>query len=92
VVWGRVTGTLEGDQLGLPATGAALDFPIVFVCTFRGDLLALDRGYYDLDLVYRQAGAERPSDRAADFVRRFEEAHAAKNGAALASLLHPDAR
>ena len=96
VVWGRITGTLLGDQLGLPATGAALDFPIVFVCNFRDGLLARDRGFFDLDLVYRQAGVkaapEEDAEReASDFVERFSRAHKERTGAALAALFHPDA-
>lgn len=56
VAWGRMTGTVAGDLMGLPSRrGNRVDVPVVFVCTFRDGQLISDRGYFDTNLLYEQA-------------------------------------
>jgi steroid delta-isomerase-like uncharacterized protein len=57
VVWGRMTGTLGDNFLGLPSKpGSRIDVPVTFVCTFRDGLLLRDCGYFDTLTLRQQAG------------------------------------
>ena len=57
VVWGRMTGTVGDDLLGLPtAAGSRIDVPVTFVCTFCDGQLTSDTGYFDTRILHRQAG------------------------------------
>lgn len=72
VVWGRMTGTVGNDLLGLPTTaGNRIDVPVTFVCTFRDGQLVSDSGYFDTRLLHRQAGAHAADSAAAPDVDAF---------------------
>ncbi|MDV3126727.1 nuclear transport factor 2 family protein [Mycobacterium sp. 21AC1] len=69
VVWGRMTGTVGTELLGVATTpGSRLDVPVTFVCTFRDGQLISDTGYYDTRVLHEQAGVRlaetqpRPSE------------------------------
>ncbi|MDD7812265.1 nuclear transport factor 2 family protein [Mycobacterium sp. CSUR Q5927] len=60
VVWGRMTGTVGDDLLGLATnSGSRIDVPVTFVCTFRGGQLISDCGYFDTRLLHHQVGLAR---------------------------------
>ncbi|WP_166906274.1 nuclear transport factor 2 family protein [Mycobacterium sp. DL440] len=62
VVWGRMTGTVGDELLGLPTTaGSRIDIPVTFVCTFHDGQLVSDTGYFDTRRLHQQAGV-RSSD------------------------------
>lgn len=52
-------GTHVGDFLGIPATGKAIVQPFVVVVSFRDQLMAGERFYYDLASLVRQLGRDR---------------------------------
>lgn len=57
VVWGRMTGTVGANLLGLTTNpGSRIDVPVTFVCTFRGGQLTSDCGYFDTRILHRQVG------------------------------------
>jgi hypothetical protein len=62
---GRITGTADGDMLGVPMNGGALDFPFTAVITLRDGLMEGEHIWYDLDLFCEQAGADVAAVRAA---------------------------
>lgn len=69
VVWGRMTGTVGDDLLGLPTTaGNRIDVPVTFVCTFRDGQLVSDVGYFDTDLLRLQAGVRTADTEFESFV------------------------
>lgn len=69
VAWGRMTGTVGDDLLGLPtAAGSRIDVPVTFVCTFRDGQLVSDVGYFDPELLRRQAGVRAAGSDAESFV------------------------
>jgi steroid delta-isomerase-like uncharacterized protein len=92
-VWGRFGGTLEGELQGLPASGQRIEVPVVFMVTFKDGLIVEDVGYFDVRTLAEQAGAPpvhaAALARAADWVRRFEEAWADPTPDRLADLVHP---
>lgn len=60
VVWGRMTGTVGANLLGLAThRGSRIDVPVAFVCTFRDGQLASDCGYFDTRILHRQVGLAR---------------------------------
>lgn len=73
VAWGRMTGTTTGELMGLPSKpNNQLDMPVVFVCTFRDGQLISDRGYFDTNLLYQQAGITTALDSSmTDFVDKW---------------------
>jgi steroid delta-isomerase-like uncharacterized protein len=54
----RYQGTHKGDFLGYPASGRPVDFPLAVIITFRDNLLAGERFYYDVATLLRQIGAD----------------------------------
>lgn len=57
VVWGRMTGTVGNNLLGLTTNhGSRFDVPVTFVCTFRGGQLTSDCGYFDTRILRHQVG------------------------------------
>ncbi|MCV7386987.1 nuclear transport factor 2 family protein [Mycobacterium porcinum] len=69
VVWGRMTGTVGDDLVGLPTTaGSRIDVPVTFVCTFRDGQLFSDVGYFDTELLRRQAGVREAGSDVESFV------------------------
>ncbi|MFV1357028.1 nuclear transport factor 2 family protein [Mycolicibacterium fortuitum] len=82
VVWGRMTGTVSDDLLGLPATaGNHIDIPVTFVCTFHDGQLASDTGYFDTQLLYQQAGVPATEPDILTFVAGWEQFWAAPGDA-----------
>jgi steroid delta-isomerase-like uncharacterized protein len=86
VVWGRFSGTVEGEFMGLPATGRRIEVPVTFVCTFEHGLLKSDVGYFDAGRRFEQAGVEPPTPAAA-FVERFADAWSAPTPERLVALV-----
>lgn len=58
-VEGRFRGTHRGPWRGLPATGRAIDFPLIIVFVFDGERMVCERTYFDLGTVLRQLGVAR---------------------------------
>lgn len=74
VVWGRMTGTVGDDLVGLPTTaGSRIDVPVTFVCTFRDGQLLSDVGYFDTELLRRQAGVREAGSDVESFVAGWAE-------------------
>ena len=65
VQFGRLTGRVEGELLGVRAEGGELDLPFVAVNRFRGSAMAAEHVFYDLELFCRQAGLDLAAVRAA---------------------------
>ena len=59
VVEGDFRGTHLGTWRGLPATGRAIDFPLIIVFEFEADRLICERTYFDLGTALRQLGVAR---------------------------------
>jgi hypothetical protein len=62
---GRLTGRVTGELLGVPAKGGDLDLDFVTVNRFRGDAMAGEHLFYDLNLFCEQAGLDVAAVRAA---------------------------
>jgi hypothetical protein len=58
VQFGRLTGRVQGDLLGVPAKGGDLDVPFVAVNRFRGAEMLAEHVYYELDAFCQQAGLD----------------------------------
>ena len=52
----RVTGTHEGEWLGVPATGRQLNVRVGCLYEFDGDRLVCERVYFDVATILRQMG------------------------------------
>ena len=65
VQFGRLTGRVEGELLGVPAAGGDLDLPFVAVNRFRGSAMAGEHVFYDLGLFCQQAGLDLAAVRTA---------------------------
>ena len=59
IVEGDFRGTHQGLWRGLPATGRAVDFPVIIVFEFEGDRMVCERTYFDLGTPLRQLGVAR---------------------------------
>jgi steroid delta-isomerase-like uncharacterized protein len=59
IVEGRFTGTHSGSWRGLPATGRAVDFPLIIVFQFEGERMVCEKTYFDLGTPLRQLGVAR---------------------------------
>ncbi len=55
-VEGRFRGTHRGEWRGIPATGRAIDFPLIIVFMFEDDRMVCERTYFDLLTILRQLG------------------------------------
>jgi steroid delta-isomerase-like uncharacterized protein len=53
----RYQGIHKGEFLGHAASGKRVDFPLAVIITFRDNLLAGERFYYDVNSLLRQIGA-----------------------------------
>ncbi|BDY26663.1 nuclear transport factor 2 family protein [Mycolicibacterium mageritense] len=83
VVWGRMTGTVGSELLGLPTVpGSRIDVPVTFVCTFRNGQLISDVGYFDTRLLHQQAGVHTSDSTIRSFVAGWEQFWAAPEDAA----------
>ncbi len=56
VAWGTFRGTVQGEFMGLPATGRTLALPVVAVNTFKDGLMLGEHLYFDLATLAEQAG------------------------------------
>jgi steroid delta-isomerase-like uncharacterized protein len=52
----RMTGTQQGDFVGIPATGRSFDVRVASLYEFEEDQLVCERVYYDLADILRQLG------------------------------------
>ena len=52
----RMTGTQQGDFVGIPATGRSFDTRVASLYEFEEDQLVCERVYYDLADILRQLG------------------------------------
>ena len=59
VVEGVFRGTHQGTWRGLPATGRAVQFPMLIVFPFEGERMMGERIYFDLSTALRQLGVAR---------------------------------
>jgi len=59
IVEGDFRGTHLGTWRGLPATGRAIDFPLIIVFEFENERLVCERTYFDLGTPLRQLGVAR---------------------------------
>ena len=59
VVEGTFRGTQEGMWRGLPATGRAVEFPMLIVFPFEGEAMMGERIFFDLNTALRQLGVAR---------------------------------
>ena len=58
VIEQRCTGLHNGDFYGIPATGNAVDFKMVTFVSFKDNLMAGERSYYDVGTILSQIGAK----------------------------------
>ncbi|HEX7168090.1 MAG TPA: nuclear transport factor 2 family protein [Acidimicrobiales bacterium] len=65
VQFGRLTGRVAGDLLGVPAPGGDIDLQFVAVIEFAGDEMVGEHIWYDLDQFCAQAGLDAAAVRAA---------------------------
>lgn len=65
VSWGHLSGTSEGEWLGLPPRGGRFEVPFTNVATFANRLMQGETLYFDLATLCEQAGFEVSEVRAA---------------------------
>ncbi len=56
VTWGHLSGTSQGDWLGVPPSGGSFRVPFTNVTTFAGGRMAGETIYFDLATLCEQAG------------------------------------
>ena len=59
IVEGRFSGTHDGSWRGLPATGRKVNFPLIIVFQFEGELLVCEKTYFNIGTPLTQLGVAR---------------------------------
>src|SRR5882757_8196561 len=56
VCWGRAQMTMTGDRFGVVPNGKRAELPVFIQFTFRNDLIASERFFFDLSALCAQSG------------------------------------
>jgi predicted ester cyclase len=56
ICWGTARMTMTGDRFGVAPTGQTAELPVLIQFTFRDDLIASERFFFDLSTLCAQSG------------------------------------